>query len=573
MRIVSKKGEFDLPIDFEVEITICNPFLSDMGEQSVPFSLPATDNNLYLLGYGNRFDSLYKPLESLKVQVMDGLMCKVCQMRVNSIDGDSINSTLYLGSSDFYEQINDVNLQSLDWDVIETDAPTLKEKILWLLEKMTNLYKNPESEYLHDKFVVVPVATTENAEDITGYKELWGEYPAKYKRALERFKRHSSIVLNDFAHAPASYLFSEQDELGFRRFQKLQGDALVCDEGYITTHLSRRLKINGEDVEVGLGYGVTPFYRLIYVLRKIFSSFGYELVGSSYSFGEDILLNNVADALFEGKIQGNQLVPFVKIKDFLLKVEKMYSIRFVFDEITRKVKPVKYYSFFLEDIEDDLSSFVCGQLVRGKPNFEELIIERNNSKKLTSSSQSKKKKTIKIDTLTEKMSYGQSFLVYIDNDGDFHEVNIYPVVQKIGGVAHLNSVKINGENTEEEETHSMKEVRICGYETDTDYYASEGLSIKYNRSVPSSVEDTGVFGGVDSLELSYQEYKEFLSSSNVPVEVDLLLSKSEIQRLDITKPYLLFNRKVFFEKLTYKLGADNKCKAVFRTVDKYIDRS
>ncbi len=568
MRIVCEKGEFDLPVDFEVEITVSNPFLSDIGEQSTPFNLPVTDNNLWLLGYNNRFDALYKPLDALRVQVMDGVLCRTCQMRINSIDVDFINTTLYLGNSDFYNKIDGVNLQSLDWDMIEPDFPTLEEKVLHLLTLLKNLYKAPESEFLHDRFVVVPVATTESAEDITGYQELWGQDSGNV--FFDYNKNFNYIILNDFARYPVwTNVFGDEDENGYLHFIRMQGERLSVQNGENSyVDVPRKLRINGEIIEVGIGYGVTPFYRLSYVLNKVFTYFGYELT-DFYVVQKDILLNNVVDALFEGKIQGNQLVPDINIKDFLLKIEKLYAVRFIPDEISRRVKMISYYGFLSSDIVEDLSSYVCSRIVRGKSEFINLVVERNNSKKTTSVSQKEKEEAIKIDTLTEKIHYGQRY----------GNAVLYPVIQQISNVVHLNSVKVNAGTLEEQEIHSMKDVRVCGYSINTDYYVSDenaspddGFSLKYNRSVPASVEDTGAFGGADVLELSYYEYKDFLARSNVPVEVDLLLSKSEIQRLDITRPYLLFNRKVFFEKMTYKLGADNRCKAFFRTAEPYVDR-
>ncbi len=549
MRIVSKKGEFDLPIDFEVEITVSNPFLSEMGEQSVPFSLPITDNNLSLLGYSHRLAASYKPLKSLNVQIMSGVMCRACRMQINSID-KMINVSLYFNDSEFYSKIENLKLSDIPWLTIsieDYDNKTYDERVWYLIDLLKDIYKNPLSANYSNMFSIVPVATTQEQKDKTGYPE--DGTPGIVFNPLKNFNK---LILNDFRRYPFTAFTLEDNGWG--------GSSLVVS-GF-QTDLDRKLEISSNRITVKSGYGMTPFLKVDYVITEIFQFFGYNFY-SSFS-QNDIILNNVVDAILDGKLYVSQLLPNMTIKEFLSKIEDLYGVRFLLNEVDKSVSAVHIYSSFREATKD-FTSYVYGKPIKKQPHFQQLEIQRNNRMNpIESHRVLNPKKQISIDVLTEKVEVKQKYVEGI----------LTYSLQQINDVVHLNSVKIENGKTVKEEQKSMSELRICGVEIGCQYPTMVANKIlRWNLSVPSSMEQSVMFSQTDRLDLVYQEYAKFLLNSNVAVSVNMMLPKSKLLTLDITEPILLFGQKMLFEKIVYSSDVnDNLCKVVLRTCQPYKDR-
>lgn len=563
MRIVTKTGEFDLPQNFQVEITLCNPVLSSIGEQSVPFDLPKTVNNLSLINFSNRLDDFFQPMDYLQVQIMEDTICRTCRMQINAID-KTISVTLYFNDAEFYSKIEDLKLPDIPWNVIAIDDyenRTHDERVQFLIDLLKNLHKEPNSADYSQILAVVPVATNQEILDKTGYSDN-----ADDNLAFDILNNCNFLILNEFARPTTQAFIEEEYSVGwgtstryvFLNFQSEQ---------------ERTLELNGNKFTVDKGYGMTPFLKVNYVLKHIFEYFGYSFNASLSQ--TDIVLNNVADAILDGKIYFSQLVPNMTIKEFMTKIEKTYAIRLVLDEVDKKVNIVHIASSF-GTAKKDLTSRLCGSPKKSFPKFQELVLQRNNkhtSKKTTDISNQKKKskKQISIDSLAETMKVQQ---LYMFSDSDYYFLSYD--VQRVENIAHLNSSIIQDGKTVKEEQSSMTELRICGIGTNMPY--SEEIDNPYNTlslnlSIPSSMEQKGTFGNVDKLDLAYQEYGQFIEHSNISINVDMILPFSELLNLDITEPFLLLGQKMIFEKITYTLGSQkNICKVVLRTCDFYEQR-
>ncbi len=127
MRIQTKTSiDFQLPADFEAELTRYNVLISDVGEQTTPLTLPGTPHNMQLIGYSNRLDNYYKPISEMEVLVSDGLFVRPCNMAIHTADeNDGISVTLYLGTGDFYSRVGDKMLSALAWPIIKSTAQGL----------------------------------------------------------------------------------------------------------------------------------------------------------------------------------------------------------------------------------------------------------------------------------------------------------------------------------------------------------------------------------------------------------------------------------------------------------------
>ena len=89
--------------------------------------------------------------------------------------------------------------------------------------------------------------------------------------------------------------------------------------GYTTGKLdfynsySRIEEVDGISVKLDPGYYMTPFLRAPYLLRRIFSYFGYTLLENFFDVTEPfksmVFINNTIDSLVNGSILLSHLVP------------------------------------------------------------------------------------------------------------------------------------------------------------------------------------------------------------------------------------------------------------------------
>ena len=56
MRLITERGQFDLPLNFSLTLERTNPLLSDQGDATIPATLPASSRNLAVLGHKERID-------------------------------------------------------------------------------------------------------------------------------------------------------------------------------------------------------------------------------------------------------------------------------------------------------------------------------------------------------------------------------------------------------------------------------------------------------------------------------------------------------------------------------------
>lgn len=62
----------DLPSDLSVELSRTNPFLTNEGSQSIPFTIPASSGNLVKLGFPERLRPTTRPETKRPAILLDG---------------------------------------------------------------------------------------------------------------------------------------------------------------------------------------------------------------------------------------------------------------------------------------------------------------------------------------------------------------------------------------------------------------------------------------------------------------------------------------------------------------------
>jgi hypothetical protein len=116
------------------------------------------------------------------------------------------------------------------------------------------------------------------------------------------------------------------------------GDKNSLFEGYVNYYNVGGTFATYSDLNV-----VTPFPYLVYILRKTFHVFGYEVEGA---FLEDALINKLVIynnyALNSTSIAFNNHVPDMTVGEFIIAIKNMFGLGFVFNPTGKKVKIISY---------------------------------------------------------------------------------------------------------------------------------------------------------------------------------------------------------------------------------------
>lgn len=112
MEIIHSSGQaYELSPDTKIELTRTNPFFNEIGEQSLPVNIPASQRNTSLLGQPHRADRQQKIPASLDVSIRSGIFSlNARQVILSAQKNDEIQTSFYIRTGAFYEKIRDVTL-------------------------------------------------------------------------------------------------------------------------------------------------------------------------------------------------------------------------------------------------------------------------------------------------------------------------------------------------------------------------------------------------------------------------------------------------------------------------------
>lgn len=281
MEIIHPSGQsYDLPSDASLEITRTNPFFNDIGEQSLPVTIPLTPKNKKIFGYMSRTDRRVRPDKELQVILRSGMYQQSCRQVIFGSSDKVLDACFYLNSGDFYAQLKEIDMTTIFADRIYYYNSTED-----ILVDMWQWYVGQD-----ERFAVFPVVV--NDLDVSGaYKILnridYGSEVAGYKPFYNAQERTESIAEG------------EEEKL----------------------------------INLPKGYYMTPFVRVNWILREIFGHFGYKLNPSFFSETEEfrnlVLLNNTADAIVGRKVVVTDLLPDMSVSQFLDLIRKRFRCEFL----------------------------------------------------------------------------------------------------------------------------------------------------------------------------------------------------------------------------------------------------
>lgn len=539
MRILTATGEFNLPIEFEAELTRYNQMLNTAGDQTLPMTLPPSPNNLKLVEYSNRIDATYKQLEDVPVVVQQGISSRSANLGIHNADEeDGISCTLYMGVGEFYSLASGRKLASLTWPIFK--SPTFNaDNATARVQYLINLLKSADRD---SNFVVCPVVTTQS-------------YKYRVTLTLETPSptiNIDSVFILNWAEQYQNVL--DYRDTGSAELDKYQGE-------YI-----QHVMDGDTSITLSLGYGMTPFIKLSYVLNTLFDAYGYTFDTRSIEdeineFAGMFLINNVADAIYSGVLNYAQLLPDITIKDFIAELEKWFCGKFIFNSISKTVG-FEFFKNHKAYLPKDLTPYIAGKLKPQPDDPANLVLNVNGSQDKAN------------DQNAEfiELSYPAKKVVVADFGwiGEF-DSGYTPYsfsMLAIDGIMHKNSgVQIDGLVTTEE-TANPTTVQIG-------FYSGNNISayppyIGYKTSYPMFGNGVTVETVLTGL---YEDYIAFRKNSNKPYEIKMKIPKDVLERMDLHIPVLINNQKVLIEKITSIEGGDDNTQTLtIRTLRQYADR-
>lgn len=533
--------EFQLPADFKPEISRTNPFLTDEGSQSIPLTLPASDHNFKIVGYSHRSVPTKRPVSKIPVIISDNsvwIRGAILISQTHKTEG--VKCTFYTNEGQLYEKIKDHNLKDLDWPKQSgqgADTETKAKDLMGKFEKIMNEpATNPNPDYyifsVTTNFTFLPVEYNDT-QHIDFYKLVLNEYKDTIPKLIAYTKR------------------TYQAETG--------KDATVY--------------------EVPVGYGVTPFLRISYILRHLFEYFGYKLKENIFDTDDSMkrlcLLNNTADAIVSGKLDYSQLMPqSLSVEDFINTIRKKFSVEFIESngEIT-----VKTWNGILAMYPDmDLSQYIRNNLswVFQESRSIQIGYEPTCPIDFPDISQAlnhQAKSGMGIEDLSTNDQMPFFKRAFYNTEGPSTDVisALY-----IGDISHLNSELILSDSTEpEKENIEDTGIMICFSDPApafiwTKDYCYQGtiyppvINSKTNFSLLA-----GMYNNIPGIyERFYLSRDEMLQKADQQVIYDASIPIHIIANMDVSTPKVINGQKVLIERIDYVIGRPDLCRITARTL-------
>jgi len=564
MRIIAAAGEFELPVGFAAELTRNNVLLTDAGEQTAPITLPGTPRNLKLVEWSDRIDAYYKPLTDLDVTVIDGLMNKKCNMGIHSADKmDGISATIYMETGDFYSRVDNTRLNWLGWPSFQSPdywTQTLAQRVKYVIDFLKRVHFTP---IYTDFFCVAPIATTQ-------------DYTWKKRRVTSYGTDGSTIYTNES--------ISEKLILNGYETEKLTDTPIIeitmIKEEYLQGEFQHTIIENDVELLLPLGYGMTPFLKLKWMIEFIFSDLGYEVdthIISERFYGFDskmCVINNVADAICSGKIDFKQLVPDVSVKEFISEFEKIFSGKFIVDENSKKAIFISYKIQLTTAPDFELTKYLCSSPKLGNPEFTAIKINSTSTIDDTADSSVK----------SEIIEFNFASTVVVESSKSFISPTtlkyFYPVFKYnligISEIIHKNTSVAVGANTTANNDKSSNLIQIISVDSLSfqAYYAVNIEDVQFRvEYYPSGLINQHPFSpqNIDENDL-YLEYINFRLNSNVPISAEMKIPLTITDQLKLHIPKILRGQPVMIESIKYALGKKGTQTVTLRTLREFVDR-
>lgn len=316
--------------DTRLEIERPNLFFNEYGEQSLPIDLPDTDHNRALMSYPDLLTNCDKPSAGIRCTIQDGNYHMPCRQAIlGAKRKEKITTSFFMNEGSFLSRISDVSLTEIFDDEVIPGIETVQQGIdfCWSLRDNS-----------HPHFAIFPICV-----------ELDGE-----RRFVNRINnlKHPDAIGKGISTGNTSY--------NDRFFNAVEQKEMV----------------DGRVIKLEPGYYISPFIRAVYLLRRIFSYFGYTLLDhfltTTEPFSKMVFVNNTIDSLVNGSIMLSHLVPDCMCNTILDVYRRKFCCEFIPDEVSRTVRIVLFNEIMDSKPSMDLTPYLTSQPDISYPEYRQI---------------------------------------------------------------------------------------------------------------------------------------------------------------------------------------------------------
>lgn len=597
MRITNleKSEDYNLKPDTQIQVERTNPFFNDYGEQTTPLELPASERNRRILGFPDTFGRRVKT-SPVDVAIQDGEYFAQCRQIVLSAQHKgNISTSFYINDGSFYSRIQKVKLKDIFKDeYVQVPHVGSNTPVQDCIAFCRSLRSNTNEQY-----GIFPVLLTDDSGLESGFN---------YK-ILNAYGKESSLQTK-----PALMFKDGKLQLVMVTSVSAFHPDMSGEDCDFYNAVQRTEYVGEVPITLAPGYYISPFIRANYLLRRVFSYFGYELQENFFTrtepFSKMVIVNSVMDAIVNGRIRVADLVPDVTCADFIAVFRKKFCCEFTSDEGRRTADVIFLKDALTDKPMEDLTHCMTSEPVvscKSEKDYQRVTIASDDKVDSDLSDT--------YDDLDD-MARANPGAYFNPIDGAFYKQGFsgdYEVVTKIGEASQDYNTGEGLEAKEIKIPDLMPEFRQLRYKTTVDdaevtadfgSYLHIGSYISlnskmviagedktatsesaskpkpmlafcylsggrpegtissydiYNASHPRIFDYALYYHGPDGIfERFYRDYDLLLRNSMHEMKVKLLLSQSQKQNLPSYAKVVIRGVPFFLGKLKFTLGGKNE---------------
>lgn len=566
MKITNLKTgiSYQLAPGTQLEVERPNLFFNEWREQTLPVDIPDSDWNQKALGYPD-ITGMRKLPSDIQATISSGEYFSACRQAILKVKRKkTVSTSFYLNEGSFLSQTAKASVQEVFADETIPGVSTVQQGIDFCRSLLSNE---------HEHFTIFPVIV-----DFDNNK--------RYVNRMENMDASGNIIDR---RVEGTFNF-------YNSFPRIE----VVDD------------IN---VKLDPGYYMSPFIRAPYLLRRIFSFWGYTLLENFFDVTEPFrsmaFVNNTIDSLVNGDILLSHLVPDCMCSTILNVFRKRFMCEFIPDEVKKTVSieffsdianmkaEVDFTNCLTSELEFDVSTYqkvslssesvisdeydtfdstsdlkakypnACYNPVTGcycRVGYNEngslvQVICSSNIPYLDGKNTLKEKKITCPDAMFAILPETKEILGYSPSVYTRTRVSI----PYIGEGRSLNSTLIvsaasnNDDESDEIAASNKEQVPMLALV----YHYRDGYNIGTNRNY--TVENKRfadyslLYNGPDGIyEKFYRTYDNLLRNSMHPVKGDILLSDHQKMNIPAHRKVIIEGQELFVDKLKYYIGGNNE---------------
>ena len=331
MKLTLPKGVLTLPENFTFELEITNPFFTEDGSGSVPVNIPASPENLAILGYPSRLGGTAPTIKTFPATLSHGIFHTKGKLLFDSIArSEGISCVFITHESTLYSEFQDKKLKELLAEV----SP---------ISFLTQMYGGSIAPALYNMYKKQELTYEQYAEDVKGLVV----FPAML----------------------------QEDDFGFKMLNEPNSNKT----GFV--HAARTLtNSQGDTLTLPYGYGLTVFIRLWRMLELLFQQAGYSVAENIFTespYCDIVVLNNCADACVYDSIIFADLVPDITMGELILWLKDKFGAIVKVDDSIINIRLQEDCTHLVPDI--DLTPYVLDSESITFPPSSRIIINSDTS--------------------------------------------------------------------------------------------------------------------------------------------------------------------------------------------------